>query len=51
MPFEESGALTCADCGADITLEQYRRKIPRCDDCEADAIIASTNWPGKWRQP
>jgi Zn finger protein HypA/HybF involved in hydrogenase expression len=26
--------LRCIECQSEITLEQYRRKVPRCDDCE-----------------
>lgn len=26
----------CATCGAEITLWQYRRKVPLCDDCLVD---------------
>jgi hypothetical protein len=26
--------LPCSDCGAEIGVDAYRRKIPRCDDCE-----------------
>lgn len=33
--------LCCADCGCEVTLEQYRRKLPRCDDCEADHLVAT----------
>jgi hypothetical protein len=37
----EAGAskLRCADCSCEITIEQYRRTVPRCDDCEVDALL------------
>jgi hypothetical protein len=31
--------LRCTECSCEITIEQYRRKIPRCDDCEVDALM------------
>jgi hypothetical protein len=36
---EGDGLFHCRDCGVRITLEQYRRKVPRCDDCEATDVI------------
>lgn len=36
---DHRGDLRCADCEGEITLEQYRRKVPRCDDCHADAEV------------
>jgi Zn finger protein HypA/HybF involved in hydrogenase expression len=29
----------CDECSCEITIEQYRRKVPRCDDCEVDALL------------
>ena len=37
--------LCCADCGCDITLAQYRRKVPRCDECEVRAVAGGADWP------
>ena len=34
-----AGELRCTDCDCEITLEQYRRKVPRCDDCEVEAVV------------
>jgi hypothetical protein len=31
--------LSCNDCAAPITLDQYRRKVPRCDDCEVRSAV------------
>ena len=36
-----SDDLRCEDCGAEITREQYRRKVPRCDTCEGDSWQAA----------
>jgi hypothetical protein len=44
MNVADEDALTCADCGDPIDLEQYRRKVPRCNECLADVIIAGTDW-------
>lgn len=39
----------CVDCDAEITLDQYRRKVPRCDECETDCqmalLLADLNGP------
>lgn len=34
------GGLRCHDCHAEITLEQYRRKVARCDECEVVVAMA-----------
>jgi len=34
----------CHDCGCAITLDQYRRKVARCDDCEARALVNGSRW-------
>jgi hypothetical protein len=31
---EGTDEFECIDCGIDIDLNRYRRKVPRCDDCE-----------------
>jgi hypothetical protein len=36
---DHSGALRCKDCLAEITLREYRRKVPRCDECHADEEV------------
>ena len=33
--------LKCKDCYCDLTLEQYRRKVPRCDECHSEAMFWS----------
>lgn len=30
-----------ANCECEITLDKYRRKIPRCDDCETTHAAVS----------
>jgi hypothetical protein len=35
-----TGPLACADCGCEIDLKRYRRKVPRCDECEVAAAMA-----------
>lgn len=37
--------LRCADCDVEIDLERYRRKVPRCDSCEVDAVLAQLEDP------
>ncbi|HWE34773.1 MAG TPA: hypothetical protein VG410_14870 [Solirubrobacteraceae bacterium] len=40
MSFETTPhALRCCDCRAEITHAEYRRKHPRCDDCEVTAAL------------
>ena len=31
--------LRCEECNCEITLKQYRRKVPRCDDCDVHALL------------
>jgi hypothetical protein len=38
--FVYNDQLRCADCESAITLTQYRRKVPRCDECEVSALLA-----------
>ena len=38
--FESSSSdFHCHDCGAAISLEQHRRKSPRCDSCEFNDVV------------
>jgi hypothetical protein len=55
--------LRCTDCAAEVTVEQYRRKRPRCDDCEVAAAMrqfevsqpptrpAAPRWPQRLHAP
>jgi hypothetical protein len=36
---DHSGVLACKDCLAEITIREYRRKVPRCDECHADEQV------------
>lgn len=46
-PFEEGPSeLRCHDCQAPIDLARYRRKVSRCDICEATALAADHQAPG-----
>lgn len=40
----DDAQFRCAGCTAVISLDQYQRKVPRCDNCEADALLG-TAWP------
>ena len=58
MSFEEApSVLRCNDCQEEIDLDRYRRKVARCDQCEADALKASvhdstfTHRLNVWREP
>ncbi|HWF53145.1 MAG TPA: hypothetical protein VG223_00895 [Solirubrobacteraceae bacterium] len=37
---KHDGVLRCHDCHAEVTLEQYRRKVARCDECEVVVAVA-----------
>lgn len=48
MTFEAgSDDLRCRDCDAPITRQEYQRKVSRCNECEAAAVIAVWRWPGE----
>jgi Zn finger protein HypA/HybF involved in hydrogenase expression len=37
---KHDGLFRCQDCHEQITLIQYRRKVPRCDECEVMVAMA-----------
>jgi hypothetical protein len=39
--------MKCKDCYCELTVDQYRRKVPRCDECHQEAMFFSTEMDAK----